>query len=347
MKKASLNDIAISLSVSKTLVSLVLNNKGDANGISQATQKRVFEKAKELNYKPNQMARSLRLGRSETIGLIVADISNTFYARIARKVEETAEKQGYNVFFCSSEESVEKEQKLIKMLKDRQVDGIILSTTQNNTSAFSDLLKEKFPFVLIDRNVPKLNSHSVVTDNLGGAKELTEHLIGLGHQKIGFMTISPSHLSTMQDRLKGYKEALKQNNLKYSPKLVQEINFNQIEEDTLEALKNLIKPPVNATAIFTANNSIARMCIRKIKELNLQIPRDIALVSFDDIELFEFNYPPITAISQPVEDIGEKAVEILIEQIKSQKQKTISYKQVVLPTNLKVRKSCGSYLRDL
>lgn len=347
MKKASLSDIADSLGVSKTLVSLVLNNKGNKNGISQNTQKKVFAKAKELNYQPNQMARGLRLGRSETIGLIVADISNTFFARIARKIEDAASKHGYNVIYCSSDEKPEKEIQLIRMLKDRQVDGIILSSTLSDPTEIKNLIKENYPIVLIDRYFNKLNAHHVRIDNKGGALNITQHLINLGHQRIGILSVTPSHISTIADRVSGYKEALKQNGIKFNSKLNYEIGFHTLEKDVLSALKGLLKPPTSATAIFATNNIIARMCIRKLKEMNLQIPRDVALVSFDDIELFEFNYPPITAVSQPVDEIGENAVSILINQIKNKNKDLKTVQQIVLPTNLVIRKSCGSYLHNL
>jgi len=164
-KKISITDIANSLNVSKTLVSMVINNHGNTQGISKATQKRVWEKIKEMNYKPNLIARSLRLGKSNTLGLIVSDISNSFYSKIARNIERYAESKGFNLIISSTDEEISREVRLINMLKDRQVDGLIISSSQIDSSEFDLLNKDNYPFVLIDRYIPSLKSNYVGVDN--------------------------------------------------------------------------------------------------------------------------------------------------------------------------------------
>jgi len=342
VKKASLNDIAKSLNVSKTLVSLVLNGHGDSKGINSETQKRVIAKAGELNYSPNMFARGLRLGSSKTIGLIVADISNKFYSKIAKRVEDVASKQGYNIIFCSSDEDSKKEIELIEMLRVRQVDGLIVSTSQKNTRAFLQLKKENFPFVLIDRQLPRLTSHYVGVDNFQGAFEATEHLINNGYRKISFLRILPTHLKTIKDREAGYKAALKKHDIRSSSKLIRDINYN-IELDSIrEVIRELLQPPQSINAIFSSNNRIAVACFECLNEMNIRIPQDIALVSFDDIDLFRFSYPTITSVAQPVEDIGETAFNILLESINNNSDTKL--KQVILPVKLIKRRSCGAFL---
>ena len=340
MKKASLNDIAKSLNVSKALVSFVLNGHGNEKGINSETQKKVLLKVKELNYKPNHIARGLRLGKSNTIGLIVADISNKFYAKIAKEIEVVASENNYNLFFCSSDENREKEVKLIDMLKERQVDGIIISTTQNNTEVFAQLKKEKYPFVLIDRKVPKLSANFVGVDNYTGAFQATDHLVKNGSKKIGLLKISPSHLSPIRERELGYRDALKKNGMRVNSKLIKTINFSDIRQTVRTVLRELIQPPYKIDALFSVNNNITVACMEYLNEINLRIPQDIAIVSFDDIDLFRFSYPTITAVDQPVEEIGEMAVKILLDEISG---KTQDKKQVELPVKLIERRSCGIF----
>ncbi|MFC2107313.1 LacI family DNA-binding transcriptional regulator [Bacteroidota bacterium] len=315
MKKTSLKDIAENLNVSKTLVSFVLNGQGDSKGISSETQKKVLDKVKELNYKPNQIARGLRLGKSLTIGLIVADISNKFYAKIAKQIEKVASTYNYNVIFCSSDENPEKEIELIDMLKDRQVDGIIISTTQKRTAVFTQLKKEKYPFVLIDRHLPKLSTNFVGVDNYTGAFEATEHLIRNGFERIAFFMISPNYLSTMKEREAGYRNALKYNGIRVNNHLIRTISFQDIRENVRSYLSELMKSPFHIDALFSGNNNISVAIMEYLNDMNLRIPNDLALVSFDDIDLFRFSHPSITAVSQPLDRIGEMAVNILMDEI--------------------------------
>ncbi len=338
MKKASIQDIARSLKVSKSLVSFVLNGLGDEKGIKAETQHKVLIRARELNYIPNHIARGLRLGKSNTIGLIVADISNKFYAKIARRVEEVASERNYNVVFCSSDEDPEKERQLIGMLRERQVDGLLVSTTQKETRYFTQMKKERFPFVLIDRYLPKLKTNFVGVDNFAGAMKATEMLINHGFQNIALLKISPSYLSSVREREAGYREALKKNGIRYNGGLVKEVRYGSITEDTELSLKQLMDSDPPTDALFTINNSIAVACLESLSNMNLKIPDDIALLSFDDIELFRLIEPPVTAIAQPVEDIGERAVNILLDQIES--DSVADYVQEVLPVELIRRASC-------
>ncbi len=340
MKKTSLSDIAKSLKVSKTLVSFVLNGQGREKGISYDTINRVEEKVKELNYKPNHVARGLRTGKSHTIGFIVTNISNKFYAKIARNIEEVASRHNYNLIICSSDENPEKEIELINMLKERQVDGIIISTAQKNVGFFSRLKKEKYPFVLIDRKLPRLSTNFVGVDNYTGAYEATEQLIKNGYQKIGMLNISPSYLSTIKDREHGYRSALNDNGIRVNNKLIRSINCFDIQEMVKSALRELIQPPFKIDAIFSVNNNITIACMEYLNEKNVRIPQDLAIVSFDDIDLFRLSYPTITAVAQPIEEIGKMAVNILMDEIDGIAQNN---KQVVLPVKLIERRSCGIF----
>ncbi len=345
MKKVSLADVAKSLGVSKTLVSLVLNDRGDEKGINKDTQQRVRDKVKELNYKPNQFARGLRVGKSNTIGLVVADISNSFYGKMCRSIEDQCTAMGYNLMICSSDENPEKESELIQMLIDRQVDGLIISTTQNNNNDIKSLKKSNFPFVLIDRNIPKLETNYVGVENKLGAKEAVNHLLRLGNKKVGHLTISPSHLSSLKERTAGYKEALKENGIKVDNSLIREISFDKIKEDVKRELIELLSPPQSISSLFVANNNIAVACLECFKEMNIRIPQDIALVSFDDIDAFKLCYPPVTAVAQPIAEMGVQAVNTLVENIANPDGFTL--KQISLKNKLEIRRSCGSFISEL
>ncbi|MCF8366895.1 MAG: LacI family transcriptional regulator [Bacteroidales bacterium] len=341
MKKTSITDIAQSLNVSKTLVSLVLNGHGNTKGINQETQKKVRNKARELNYKPNMFARGLRLGVSKTIGVIVADISNKFYSKIAKSIEDIAGQHGYNIIFCSSDENPNKEIDLIKTLRERQVDGLIISTSQNNTDTFKLLKNEHFPFVLIDRYIPRINLHYVGVDNKKGAFEATEHLINNGFRKIGFLGILPAHLRTIKDREEGYRAALSKHGIRISSKFIRNIKFDFALDDVHELLIELLHPPNSLNAIFCSNNRIAVACLECLNDMNVRIPQDVGLLSFDDIDLFKFSFPTITSIAQPVEEIGEIAFNIMLEAITNGDNG--KWNQIILPVKLMKRKSSGEF----
>lgn len=342
MKKTSLSDIAKSLNVSTALVSIVLSGQGDTKGINPQTQQRVIDKAKELNYKPNIMARGLRLGKSNTIGLIVADISNKFYAKIAKKIEEVARRSNYNLIICSSDEDPEKELELINMLRERQVDGLIISTTQQDSSVFVQLKNESFPFVLIDRKLPRLQTNYIGVDNFDGAYRATNQLLQNGYEKIALLKISPSHLTPIKDRENGYKTALREHGLRVNNRFIGQVDFDNLKEHTRQILSEMLQPSIGIRAIFSLNNSITTACLEYFHEIDVRVPHDVAIVSFDDIELFKLCFPTITAVSQPFEEIGEQAVNILFDAMNGKLNG--STKQVNLPVKLIERRSCGSFL---
>ncbi len=339
-KKNSINDIANSLGVSKTLVSMVINNRGDEYGISKITQKKVWKKVKEVDYKPNLMARSLRLGKSNTIGLIVSDISNSFYSKIARNIERYAEAKGYNLIICSTDEDIPREIRLINMLKDRQVDGIIISSSQKDSAEFDLLIKDKYPFVLIDRYIPGLETNYVGVDNIKGTYDALMHLIKQGYDKIAVFAITPTYITPINDRIVGYMKALMDSGLNYNKNLLKEIPYNNIKHAVKDELKKLLLPKNKINAIFAINNSIAISCIEYFNEMHIKIPEDVALLSFDDIDLFKLTIPTITSVQQPIEEICKQAIDILENQInKNNSNSKYKMQKIILPTNLKIRRS--------
>jgi LacI family transcriptional regulator len=348
MKKSSLEDVAKAVGVSKTLVSMVLNGKAAKYGISKKTEEKVWKMVEEMGFKPNATARKLRTGKSNVLGLIVADISNPFYSKIARSIEDAANKKGYHMLICSSDENPKREADLISILADQhQVDGLIVSSTLDDSQMFDRLVKQKTPFLLLDREFSSGLFPSVTVDNRKGAEMLVQHLIDKGSKNIGVITLSPSHLSTLKDRVMGYRDALKKNNIELNDSLLREVSFENLREDIINEVDFLLSPPNNVKAIFALNNLVALYALEAINKRGLKIPKDIALVSFDDIELFQFTSPPITAISQPLDKLGENAMDLLFSLMNTKSEEAttdtvgIPNQRIVLPVELMVRESCG------
>jgi LacI family transcriptional regulator len=335
-KRVTINDIAKELNVSKTLVSMVLNGKGNDNAINKKTQKRVLDKAKELNYKPNQVARGLRMGTTKTIGLIVADISNPFFARITRTIEHYAEKEGYNIIVCSSDENDDKENHLLRTLINRQVDGIIMSSTQQDTSKIEQIVSERMPLVLFDRKFENSNYSSVTVDNCEATRQAIDHFVANGHENIGFITLAPSHISPLIDRKRGFIEAMEAHKLKIESKNILELGFYDLKDKQYDQIKDFLEQNKDLTAVFTTNNSIVVGCMEAMNSLKRSIPKDLSIITFDDVELFKYTNPPLSSIAQPLEEIGEQTVSILLNQLKNG---TKTPKHAILNTTLNIRQS--------
>lgn len=345
-KKTALKDIAKALNVSSTLVSMVLNGHSKQHGISSITQQKVLAKAKELNYQPNSIARGLRTGKTNTIGLIVPDISNAFYAQIAKKIESKASEKGYHLIFCSSNECLKKEEDLIQMLRGRQVDGLILASTALHSLTIQNLIDENFPLVLIDRKVDELSTNHVVVDNYTSSFKAVEQLIANNHQRIGLLSIGPSHLSSIKDREKGYLAALKKHHIASNPSYICTIPFQTVHKAVGKCLHTLIQNPKPVTALYATNNNIAKACLYHLQKMKIKIPQQIALLAYDDIDLFEFCYPSVTAVEQPIDKIGVESLAILFDLIQNPSGQGDKPQQITLPARLIIRNSCGTLIKQ-
>ncbi|MFO7864064.1 MAG: LacI family DNA-binding transcriptional regulator, partial [Salinivirgaceae bacterium] len=295
-KKVSLADIAKSLGVSKTLVSMVVNGKADAHGINVETQKKVRDKIQELNYEPNALARGFRMGKTHTLGLIVSDISNQFYSRIARNLEDYAWARGYSVVICSTDENIDKEKEQIRLLRERKVDGLIISSSQMEASYFNQLAAEGVPHVLIDRTFDGLQSVNVSVDNFGGARMAARHLLTQGIKKIGIIAISPDHISTINERIKGFESALNESEITIPPEWFIRAPFDAIDESVKDALQRIYQSGNMPEAIFTLNNNLTAAALKYLRKLSVKSPDDIALIGFDDVIYYSFTQPSVSAI---------------------------------------------------
>ncbi|HAZ02065.1 MAG: hypothetical protein A2W90_09170 [Bacteroidetes bacterium GWF2_42_66] len=335
MKKVGLEEIAKQLGVSKTTVSLVLNNKAKENRISDEIMKKVKKLAEELNYTPNHFARGLRKGTTNTVGLIIGDISNPFFSRIARYIEDEAAKEDYHVIVASSDEKKEKTEQLIHILLDKKVDGLIITPNYQNSEIVLWLKKQEVPFVLVDRYFPKIKTNYVGVDNGAGISSAITHLYEQGYEKIALITYHPL-MSNIKERINGFREALKKNNLRLHNQYIQEVSYTSTEDDVKLAIDQLLALTNPPRAILFATNKIGLYGMEHLNARNVRIPQDISVISFDDDPAFRLSYPPVTVIEQPLKEIATDAARLLLEQMKTKK---IKYEEIVKPVNLIIRKS--------
>jgi LacI family transcriptional regulator len=303
-------DVAKEANVSAMTVSRVINNKGR---ISEATRIRVRKIMDELGYVPNTVARSLVLQETKILSLLITDITNPFYTTIARGAEDAAMRFGYKLLFGNSDENINKEKDYLDMILSTRVDGVLFAPAGDQSLEHLRLLeKRKIPFVLLDREVPGVESDIVLGDSKEGARQLVEHLLELGHSRIALINGS-SDTSTARSRLQGYRAALTERNIVFDPQLVLEVTFRGLEnKSVLSPLFALDEPP---TAIFAANNFLAISIMRSLKSLNLRVPEDISLVCYDDLGIASELTPFLTVAVQPAYQFGYEGIGLLIERI--------------------------------
>jgi LacI family transcriptional regulator len=314
-KKVSMKDVAKEAGVSTALVSYVISGNEKEKRVGKEIAIKIREIAKRLNYQPNQVAKSLRSGKTNTIGLVIADISNPFFANIARVVEDEARRNGYTVIIGSCDEKAEKAWDLIKVLMNRQVDGFIIVASEHSEDQIKQLREKRIPFVLLDRHFPELNTDFVATDNFRASYDGCEHLIEMGYDKIGLIAYKLD-MHHMQERIRGYKFALKENHIEAKEEWLAEVVFENIEEGVKIAIDRFLKMDNRPEALVFATYGLAINGLRYINELKLKVPDYFAIVSFGQAEIFELYYCPITYMLQPLEELGVKAVEVLINKIK-------------------------------
>jgi LacI family fructose operon transcriptional repressor len=327
-----IKDVAIAAGVSTATVSRVLSN---GLHVRPEVRERVMATVERLGYRPNLVARNLRSQQSSTIGLIVSDISNPFFTAISRAVEDTAYEQGFSVLLCNTDENPEKEAIYLNLMRDTAVAGAIMSPTRQIIANFADS-NLPFPIVVVDRSISNGDIDAVLLDNVDAAYRLITHLVEQGYKRIGALC---SEMSTGLERQVGYEKALRAHGLapkseymKYVPPKA-EAGYTA----TLKML-DLAEPP---DALFTVNSLIAEGALQAIRERNLTIPDDIALVSFDETTWSSLVQPAITLIAQPTYEIGKTAAELLMQRIADPGRPT---RQVILKGQLLVRGSSAPRL---
>ena len=333
---ATITDVAKLAGVSPVTVSRVIN---DAPLVNLKTRARVEQAIRDLGYVPNVAARSLRSKRTQSLALILPDVTNTFWTTVARGVEDTAQSRGYSVFLCNTDEDLAKQARYLEFVASQRADGVVIAPCGQDASRLATLRDREIPTVIVDRGIAGWETDTVRGDSLSGAHALVKHLIGLGHRRIPVIS-GRADTSTAEDRVAGYCRALAEVGIVPDPRLICRGEFRTSSGEQL-ACQVLDERP-RPTAIFAANNAIAMGVIDAATKLGLRIPQDLALVCFDDLPSISHLFPFLTVVIQPVYEMGVNAAELLLSRLDAAAPP--KPRHIVLPTRMIVRHSCGAKL---
>lgn len=330
----TIRDVAKAAGVSAATVSRVVNETRAAYPVRPETRTRVLTAVDALGYRPNEVARSLLLKKSGLIGLIVPDISNPYYPDVSRGVEDVANGHGYRVMFCSTDRSPEKASAYIDALLLKRVDGIVVVGGGDEVQLSAETIGSySTKVVFVGRSSGTFPT--VRIDNVGAAKTATEHLLSLGHERVGLIAAG-SESNTVRERLRGYRESLEEHDIAFDDSLVVDGDFT--EAGGYDAARKLLELEPRPTGIFAANDRMALGAMAAIADLGLRVPEDVAIVGFDDVPMSSYLRPALTTISISSGELGARAMEILLGQLNGEETR----KRVRVRTRLVVRDSCGS-----
>jgi LacI family transcriptional regulator len=308
---ATIADVAQRAGVSVSTAARVLSGSGYAG---EQTRQRVLAAAEELGYVANHIARSLRLRYTNMIGLLIADVENSFYSVIAKGVESVCKEAGYHVVLCNSNDDPDEEKAYLKVLEGIRVDGLIVTPTSHNRRLLERLRQKGIVIVQIDRRVEGLRSDAILVDNEAGAAQAVSHLIDAGHTRIGIMT-GPLDVTTGRERLRGYERALEEHGIEGRPSLVRTGSFRR--DHAIQDAKELIAADPRPSAIFAANNILAEACLIALADRGMRVPRDVSVVAFDDTPWMSMINPPVTTVRQPTQDMAHSGAELLLRRLRN------------------------------
>jgi LacI family transcriptional regulator len=331
--RATITDVASEAGVHPSTVSRVLNGHA-ASTIRPATRERVLAAADRLGYRPSALARSLRLQRTLTLGMLVPDITNPFFSSIIKGAENAALERGYNLILCSSEDDPEREATYLRVLRQRQVDGLLIASSQMADDTIAELREEAFPFVLLNRATSWADDLAVVVDNRAAALGVVAHLAGLGHRRVGHLA-GPQTTTTGVDRREGYRAGVLAYGLADEPALVVEADAFT-EEAGYRALAFLVAGPGRPTAVFAANDLMAVGMLQRLRVVGAHVPGDLSIVGFNDIPLAGLLEPALTTVRVPQLEMGVTGASLLIDRLEG---RPIDDVRVTLPTELLIRAS--------
>ncbi len=331
---ATIHDVAQRAGVSPITVSRVINHSGYA---SRETRERVEAAVAELGYVPNRLARSLRSKRTNTLALVLTDVTNPFFTTVARGVEDTASDAGYTVIFCNTDESDTEEKKYLQVVLQQQVDGILLVPARSTSDSIDLIRKQNTPVVVLDRREPPgVQVDTVRCENEEGAHRLVRLLIDLGHRHLAILS-GPLGVSTAEDRLAGYQRAMSEAGLGAEAQVIVYGLFNQ--DSGYEMMRQALARDPRPTGVFAANNLIGIGALHAIQEAGLRVPDDMAIVTFDDLPPNLLTFPFFTVAAQPAYEMGQQATQLLLARLTN--TAPAACQEIVLPTQLIVRQSSG------
>ncbi|HEX2913827.1 MAG TPA: LacI family DNA-binding transcriptional regulator [Chloroflexia bacterium] len=333
----TIREVAERAGVSTMTVSRVLN---ESHRVQPETRQRVEQVIKELGYVPNGLARGLSSQKTGILALIVPDVANPFFTKLVRGAENVAWQNGYRAILCNTENDLNREKAYLEDMLAQRVEGVIIAPTSDKSRRHLNMLEQhKVPAVFTDRSVDGLEYDLVEGDNVGGARRLVEHLIRLGHRRIAMINGSLD-ISTSRDRLKGYRQALEATGISYDPGIVIQTSVDQ--QSGYLATKQLLQLNPRPQALFAVNNLVAVGAVQAVREVGLNVPEDLALVCFDDIDLASIICPFLTVMVQPAETFGTLALQLLLDRIGG---RAVKQRHVTLAAELIIRESCGAKLK--
>jgi len=331
----TIKDVARLSGVSAMTVSRVIN---ESQRVRPETRRRVEQAIAELGYVPSRLARGLSRRRTGTLAVIVPDVANPFFTMVVRAAEEVARRGGYRVILCDTRADLGVERDVVEELIAHRVEGIVIAPVSNRSATHLRRMDSfGVPCVLVDRTLPDVDTDAVVGDSVGGARRLVEHLISLGHRRVGLI-VESDEVSTARDRRRGYEEALAAAGIPPDPALIVETAVDP--DGGAEGMGRLLERDPRPTAVFTVNNLVALGAIEAVRESGLEVPDDVALVCFDDIDYATRLYPFLTVMMQPAETFGTLGTQLLIERMDG--RAALRSRVVVLPAEFIVRRSSGA-----
>lgn len=333
----TIKDIAKALGLSTSTVSRALR---DSYEISPETKKLVQDYAEKINYHPNPIALSLKERRSRSIGVIVCEIANSFFSQVINGIESVANDNGYTIIISQSRESADKELLNLQYLTSRSIDGLIVSvsTETKDFSFFRELNERGFPIVFFDRIVDEINTHKVIVDNFKGAYEATSHLINCGYKRIAAIS-NPESLSITKERLAGYTAALHENGIEVDASLIKFCQHGgMIVKEVETAMEELLRGGAKPDAILATADKLTTGCLRILRAKGIRVPSEIGLIGFSNTDLTEMLEPPLSVVRQPAFEMGELAINLLLQLVESKRPVT-DFETKVLSTQLLLRKS--------
>jgi len=328
---ATMREVAEKAAVSITTVSHVLNG---TRFVSSELAQRVRQAITQLDYEPDQRARGLRKGLSETVAVVVSDIVNPFFPGVVRGAEDCARERNYSLILCNTDEDPDREDLSVSVMLERRVDGFLIAPSSSAGNALRRLRGRNTPFVAVDRPFNDFGVDQVYSDNIDGAREATEYLIHLGHQRIGII-VEMERIATFRDRILGWREAHEAAGLSCDENLIWEAGLKS--EGSFEATRHLIEQDNPATAIFATNNLMVLGVLNYLWETGRTCPEDVSVMGFDDPEWARLWNPALTVVAQDKYRMGYTAMNLLLNRIVTGDSKR---EQIVLPCELKVRRSC-------
>ncbi|MGI2328229.1 LacI family DNA-binding transcriptional regulator [Planococcus sp. YIM B11945] len=336
-RKITIEDVAKAAGVSISTVSRVMNN--NYHHMAEETKQKVLDAISALDYRPNALAKGLKQMKTNSIGLILANLQNPFWLLVLEGIEDACQEAGYSLLILNSRDDIEKEGNNVKEFLMRQLDGMIINPADGENALFNVLVDEQFPLVFLNRKVAGLNADTVVVDNVRGTTLAINHLVSLNKKKIAIFLYPTSGISPRLERIEGYKKALTEHGLEVDDSLIKIV---ENKDDCLEHIKQLFAGDEKPDAIFSTNNMLTLVILDALGELGIKVPEDISLLGYDETEWSKHLSPPLTTIKQPAYEMGRGAAERLIQSIKTNRQEEQWEPETIqFEPSLVVRRSCG------